>query len=204
MEQLFGLLRLLAGVAILSAIIGQFVFTAGRATINPFNFFGYFTIQSNIITMVAFLASAYFILSRKRQPIWVIYLRAIATTIIVLVGLVYNTLLAGASLAGSFDLKWSSNILHVIIPIYALVDWVPYADRKKPPYNKLWLVVIYPIVWLVVILIRGATDGWVPYPFLDPATGYGSVAVYCVAISAFTVLFGLAVFALSRVRILKP
>ena len=204
MEQLFGLLRLLAGVAILSTIIGQFVFTAGRATINPFNFFGYFTIQSNIITMVAFLASAYFILSRKRQPIWVIYLRAIATTIIVLVGLVYNTLLAGASLAGSFDLKWSSNILHVIIPIYALVDWVLYADRKKLPYNKLWLVVIYPIVWLVVILIRGATDGWVPYPFLDPATGYGSVAVYCVAISAFTVLFGLAVFALSRVRILKP
>ena len=204
MKQLFGLLRLLAGLAILSAIIGQFVFTAGRATIKPFNFFGYFTIQSNIITMVAFLASAYFILSRKRQPIWVIYLRAIATTIIVLVGLVYNTLLAGASLAGSFDLKWSSNILHVIIPIYALVDWVLYADRKKLPYNKLWLVVIYPIVWLVVILIRGATDGWVPYPFLDPATGYGSVAVYCVAISAFTVLFGLAVFALSRVRILKP
>lgn len=204
MKQLFGLLRLLAGLAILSAIIGQFVFTAGRATINPFNFFGYFTIQSNIITMVAFLASAYFILSRKRQPIWVIYLRAIATTIIVLVGLVYNTLLAGASLAGSFDLKWSSNILHVIIPIYALVDWVLFADRKKLPYNKLWLVVIYPIVWLVVILIRGATDGWVPYPFLDPATGYGSVAVYCVAISAFTVLFGLAVFALSRVRILKP
>jgi hypothetical protein len=203
-KQLFGLLRLLAGLAILSAIIGQFVFTAGRATINPFNFFGYFTIQSNIITMVAFLASAYFILSRKRQPIWVIYLRAIATTIIVLVGLVYNTLLAGASLAGSFDLKWSSNILHVIIPIYALVDWVLFADRKKLPYNKLWLVVIYPIVWLVVILIRGATDGWVPYPFLDPATGYGSVAVYCVAISAFTVLFGLAVFALSRVRILKP
>jgi hypothetical protein len=203
-KQLFGLLRLLAGLAILSAIIGQFVFTAGRATINPFNFFGYFTIQSNIITMVAFLASAYFILSRKRQPIWVIYLRAIATTIIVLVGLVYNTLLAGASLAGSFDLKWSSNILHVIIPIYALVDWVLFADRKKLPYNKLWLVVIYPIVWLVVILVRGATDGWVPYPFLDPATGYGSVAVYCVAISAFTVLFGLAVFALSRVRILKP
>jgi hypothetical protein len=203
-KRLFGLLRLLAGLAILIAIIGQFVYTAGRATINPFNFFGYFTIQSNIITMVAFLASAYFILSRKTQPTWVIFLRAIATTVIVLVGLVYNTLLSGASLAGSFDLAWSSDILHVIIPIYALVDWVLFADRKKLPYNKLWLVLIYPIVWLVVILIRGATDGWVPYPFLDPATGYGSVAVYCIAISAFTVIFGLAVFALSRVRLLKP
>jgi len=77
-----------AGLAILSAIIGQFVYTAGRVSINPFNFFGYFTIQSNIITMVAFLASAYFILSRKKQSTWVIYLRAAATTIIVIVGIV--------------------------------------------------------------------------------------------------------------------
>lgn len=204
MKRLFGLLRLAAGLAILAAVIGQFVYTAGRATINPFNFFGYFTIQSNIITMVAFLASAYFILGRKKQPAWVIYLRAVSTTIIVIVGIVYNTLLANASLAGSFDLKWSSNILHVIIPIYALVDWVLFADRKKLPYNRLWVVLIYPITWLVVVLIRGATDGWVPYPFLDPATGYGTVAAYSIGIAVFTVLFGLAVFALSRVRILKP
>ena len=121
-----------------------------------------------------------------------------------IVGLVYRTLLAGASLAGSFDLRWSNNILHVIIPICALVDWVLFADRKKLPYNRLWIVLIYPILWLVVILIRGATDGWVPYPFLDPATGYGSVAAYSIAIAAFTVIFGLAVFALSRVRILRP
>ncbi|MBC7591115.1 MAG: Pr6Pr family membrane protein [Salinibacterium sp.] len=84
------------------------------------------------------------------------------------------------------------------------MDWVLFADRKKLRYNKLWIVLIYPIVWLVVILIRGATDGWVPYPVLDPATGYGSVAAYSIAIAVFTVLFGLAVFALSRVRILKP
>lgn len=112
--------------------------------------------------------------------------------------------MAEASLAGSFDLKWSSNILHIIIPIYALVDWVLFADRKKLPFNKLWIVLIYPIVWLVVILIRGATDGWVPNPFLDPATGYGSVAAYSIAIAVFIVLFELVVFALSRVRILKP
>ena len=82
--------------------------------------------------------------------------------------------------------------------------WLLFADRRKLPYNKLWMVLIYPVVWLVVILIRGATDGWVPDPFLDPATGYGSVTGHCLAISAFTALFGLAVFALSRVRVLKP
>ena len=57
-------------------------------------------------------------------------------------------------------------------------------------------------LWLGVILVRGATDGWVPYPFLDPATGYGKVAVYCLVIAAVTILFGYGVYALSRVRIL--
>jgi hypothetical protein len=201
-KQLIGFLRLVAGLTILAAIIGQFAYTAGRASINPFNFFGYFTIQSNIITMVALLASAYFILGGAKQPRWVVYLRAIATTIIVIVGLVYNTLLAGAALGDSFNLPWSSNILHIVIPIYALVDWVLFADRPKLPYSRLWVVAVYPVVWLVVILIRGATDGWVPYPFLDPATGYGLVAVYCVVIAGVTILFGLLVFALSRVRVL--
>ncbi len=203
-RRLFGLLRLGAGLAILTAVIGQFAYTAARATINPFNFFGYFTIQSNLITMVAFLASAFFILTRRKQPDWVILLRAVATTIIAIVGLVYNTLLAGAALGDSFNLTWSSNILHIVIPIYALVDWVLFADRRVLSYREIWMVLIYPIVWLVVILIRGATDGWVPYPFLDPATGYGSVAAYSLGIAAVTVLFGFAVFALSRLRILTP
>jgi hypothetical protein len=203
-QLLFGVFRLLAAIAILAAIIGQFVYTAGRATINPFNFFGYFTIQCNIITFVAFLASAYFVLRRSTQPSSVMYLRAVATAVIVIVGIVYNTLLAEASLAGSFDLAWSSNILHVVMPIYALLDWVLFADRTELPYNRLWIVLIYPVIWLTVILIRGATDGWVPYPFLDPATGYGSVTVYGIAIGIFTLLSGLVIFALTRLRILEP
>lgn len=204
MKMLFATLRLAAGLAIIIAITGQFASSASRGTINPFNFFGYFTIQSNIIAAVALLASAIVIFRGASQPLWVIYLRAIATALMVIVGLVYNTLLANADLAGSFSLPWSSNILHIFIPIYLLLDWILFADRERLPYKRLWLVLIYPIVWLVVIVIRGATDGWVPYPFLDPATGYGTVAVYSVAIAVFTILFGLAIFALSRVRILDP
>ena len=35
-------------------------------------------------------------------------------------------------------------------------------------------------------MVRGALAGWYPYPFLDPANGgYGTVALYVVAILAF-------------------
>ena len=58
------------------------------------------TIQGNLVTMGTLLASACFIVIRKKQPTRVIYLRAVATTIIVIVivGLVYNSRPAGAAL----------------------------------------------------------------------------------------------------------
>ena len=95
MKNLFAIIRTIAGIAIVVAIVAQFMSTASGTAINPFNFFGYFTIQGNIIAAVAFLASAYFIFRKKVQPEWVIYLRALATILMVIIGIVYNTLLAG-------------------------------------------------------------------------------------------------------------
>jgi len=43
--------------------------------------------------------------------------------------------------------------------------------------------VIYPLAWTVLTVIRGALDGWYPYPFLDPANGgYGAVVTTTVGI----------------------
>ena len=204
MKILFASLRSLAAAAIVVAIGAQFMSTASGTQINPFNFFGYFTIQGNIIAAVAFALSAIFIFGKRAQPRWLSYLRALATVIMAIVGIVYNTLLADAGLEGSFNVPWSNDILHIWIPIYAVADWVLFGDRIKLPFARLWVMLIYPVIWLVVILIRGATDGWVPYPFLDPASGYDSVAVYALIISAITILFGYGAYAVTRIRILKP
>lgn len=204
MKILFGSLRSAAAAAIVVAIVAQFMSTAGGTEINPFNFFGYFTIQGNIIAAVAFALSAIFIFGKRAQPRWLSYLRALATVIMAIVGIVYNTLLADAGLDGAFNVPWSNDILHIWIPIYAVADWVLFGDRIKLPFARLWVMLIYPVIWLVVILIRGASDGWVPYPFLDPASGYDSVAVYSLIISAITILFGYGAYAMTRVKILKP
>jgi len=50
------------------AILSTFFDTATRATINPFNFFGFFTMQSNIILVVVLLVAAVVSLSGRRQP----------------------------------------------------------------------------------------------------------------------------------------
>lgn len=146
MEMIFATLLLAAGLAIAVAVIAQITSSASRTKINPFDFFGYFAIQSNVTAAVALLASVVFIFRGASQPAWVIYLRAIATAFMVIVELVYNTFLAGADLAGSFNVPWSNNILHIIVPIYILLDWVLFADQDRLSCNRLWLLLIYPIV----------------------------------------------------------
>lgn len=199
---LFAVARLAIVAIVVIAIVATFFDTAARATINPFNFFGYFTMQSNIITASVLLIAAISTLRGRPQTPLLVLARACATTYIVIVGIVYNTLLVG--LEGGISLEWANWVLHVLFPIYAALDWIFFGDKTALAWQRLWVVLIYPVVWTIVVLVRGATDGWVPYPFLDPATGYGSVAIYCVVIFVVAIVIGAIVFALSRVRIIKP
>jgi len=194
-------LRLLAALGGCSAIVATLVDTASRSPINPFNFFGYFTIQSNIFLCATLAVTASVTLRQRRQSTTLLIARGSTTAYIVIVGAVYNTLLAG--LEGGVALPWANTVMHVVLPLYGAVDWVLFADRPPLPWRRIGLVLIYPIVWLVVVLLRGATDGWVPYPFLDPSSGYGSVAVYAVAIATVTILVAAAVWAASRLTLLK-
>ena len=51
-----------------------------------------------------------------------------------------------------------------------------------------------------VVLLRGATDGWVPYGFLLPERGPGSLALHVVGLFAALLGAGAIVWAASRFR----
>ena len=204
MKKLFAVLRLGMAILIAVAITATFIDTASRVAINPFNFFGFFTLQSNILASIVLAVAGIRGLQRGKQTKRLMLARASITTYLIIVGLVYNTLLVGVPGGGGIELGWANAVVHIVSPIYVLVDWVFFADRTAQPWRKFWVVFIYPLVWLAVVLVRGATDGWVPYPFLDPATGYESVALYSVGIAVGVAVFGALVWALSRVRIIRP
>jgi hypothetical protein len=194
-------LRLVVALLGVTSVTATFFDTASREAINPFNFFGFFTMQSNILLALVLGITAIVSLTGRTQSPDLQLLRGCATAYIVVVGLVYNTLLAG--LPGGLTLEWANNQLHVGLPISAVLDWAIIGDRGPLPWNRLAIVTVYPIAWIFVVLVRGATDGWVPYPFLDPATGYGAVAIYCVVIAASTVLVAAVIWALSRGQLLR-
>lgn len=193
-------LRLAITVLVTAAVIATVAEAAGRTVINPFNMFGYFTIQSNIILAVIYAVIAVVALRGEAASPALNIARASVTTYIIIVGVVYATLLAPLGAAGGVPVAWANTALHIITPIFALADWILFSDRARIAFNQLWIVLIYPIVWVVVVLVRGATDGWVPYPFLHPDTGYASVFFYVGLIVVVMLAFGSLVFWISGKR----
>ncbi|MDP4333751.1 Pr6Pr family membrane protein [Curtobacterium sp. A7_M15] len=201
MRTLVNSLRLLAVIAVVAAIVGQWLVSSKLPSYDPWNFFGYFTIQSNIIIALAFAVTLVAAVRRKRGDLRVSLFRGAATVYIATTGIVYNTLLTGIDV--SANVQWSNDILHKVLPAYAVLDWLLFSDRSKLLLRHVWWFLIYPSVWTTVVLIRGATDGWVPYPFLNPDLGYGVVALYCLGVAVSIVLLGVLVIGMSRLRIVK-
>lgn len=205
MYQLIGLLRIALSAGIITAVIATYLDISSRTEVVFFNFFGYFTIQSNLATAAVLGLSGVLVIAGREQGQLLQQLRAAVTTYIIIVGIVYAVLLAPLGEAGGVPVPWANTVLHVVAPIVAAIDWVLSGDRQRLPFSTLWLILAYPIVWLGVVLYRGASDGWVPYPFLDPAQGYEVVAAYAAAIAAVFALIGALVLLVSRQSgLIKP
>ncbi len=130
------------------------------------------------------------------------YLRACAATYLVIVVTVFWTLLAPTSDGSLWT--WTNLVLHGVSGVVLLADWLLEGPRARLPLRRVWIVLAYPVVWAIVVLIRGATDGWFPYPFLDPAKGYGSIAVVVAGIFVAGVVIGGLLFSATRWRVVRP
>ena len=175
--------------AVLRMVVAALVVAAVVATllavgpVSPFDFFGFFTIQSNVIgAVVAVIGALRLLRGAPVTTAWAV-VRWSAATYLVIVGVVYWLLLAPLHAAGGVPLPWANLVLHALTPAAALVDLLLAPDRRRPAARLLPLVLVYPLVWTAVVLVRGATDGWVPYPFLSPSQGYGVVAAWVLLVA---------------------
>jgi hypothetical protein len=183
----------------IAAIVTTYLDVATRGPVNPFNFFGFFTIQANLLITGVWLWAGVRVLQGRRPSAGRTIMRATVTTFIVIVGLVFVTLLAPLGAEGGVPVGWANTVMHSVTPIAGFVDWMLASDRVRLSLRRLGWVLVYPSVWLAVVVVRGATDGWVPYPFLDPTTGYGSVLFSVAMIVVAVMVMGAVVFLLSRV-----
>jgi len=151
-------LRLGSEILVLAAIVAQAVVLAEIGAFDPTRFFAFFTIQSNLVGVAAFLRLL--VVGRRRRSRALERLRGAATVYLTVTFFVVIFLLSGVDV--KLQLVWVDVALHKIFPVIVVLDWI-----LDPPMHRFgacdlvtWL--IYPLIWTVLTVIRDALDVGVP------------------------------------------
>lgn len=142
------------------------------------DYFGYFTILSNLFAAGILLAGA--LRGSGPRSETVDLLRGAAVMYMLTTGIVYAVLLSG----GKVSTPWANAIHHKIMPIVMIADWGIDPPRTRLALRRTLLWLSFPVAYIAYTLIRGAIVDWYPYFFVNHhhAGGYPAVAAGCLAI----------------------
>jgi hypothetical protein len=169
------IIRAASVLVVLAAIVAQAVTLLNANAFDASRFFAYFTIQSNLIGAAVF---AWLVGTRNRPRSKALELaRGAAAVYLTITFLVVIFVLNGVDV--QLQLAWVDFALHKLFPVIVVLDWIVDPPGMPIGYRDALVWLVYPIIWTVLTVVRGAYDGWYPYPFLDPSMsgGYGGVAV---------------------------
>ena len=150
-------------------------------------FFSFFTILTNILTAVYFTILS-FQADKPHSSIASAGTVTAITVYITVVGLVYQITLRHLWQPQGMQ-RIVDELLHTIIPILVIIFWSISGRNRTLRYSSAFVWLMYPLVYLIFILVRGNASGFYPYPFVDVSkTGLSKVLQN----SAFLMLLFLA------------
>ncbi len=173
------------------ALVGQTVLSASSDDRSVVNLYSYFTIQSNLLVLVAAVLVA---VRPDRDERWFGVVRLAGLVGISVTGVVFAVVLAG-----QFELSgiewWYDKAFHTVVPLMAVIGYVGFRPRTRLVTRDLAFIA-WPVAWLTYTLVRaevgdpayptgvGEATRRVPYDFLDVADlGAGQVAVNAVVVT---------------------
>lgn len=176
-------LRIGFGGLVLVAIGVQLITTIHNGN-SIINFFSFFTIESNILAALVMLIVGFGALAGAKAYRTFAFIRGAATLYMVITGIVFALLLAGLEQRLQVTVPWINVVLHYIMPIVMLVDWLLFPPKFAFTFRQTLLWLIFPLLYLVYSLVRGSLVGWYPYPFLDVSqVGWVSVVIMSIMIA---------------------
>jgi hypothetical protein len=208
MRQFSAYLRIGISLAMFFSIIWQVTDRIANDVFRPTEYFEYFTIQTGLISATVLLFAGLKAMRSANEDVRWAVARLSVVTYEIVVGIIYNLLLrGGAADARDGDYNWPvlpNEILHVWAPILITLDWLLSTGMAKIAFKRVWWVLVYPIVWLVFMFIRGAIDGWYPYWFFSPIEStLVTIVTYIFGIMFFAVAVGNLMIWIQRLRVGK-
>lgn len=163
------LLTLIFGLLGWFAVIVQFILMIDNRVASIFEtairFFSFFTILTNILvatyfTLIYLNNKQRLIVTRKPGTLTAI------TVYITVVGLVYQVVLRPYWKPEGLQMV-VNELLHTLIPVLVILYWYLYENKYSIKYGAILKWLIYPLIYLTFILLRGYLSGFYPYPFVD-------------------------------------
>lgn len=148
-----------------------------------YNFFSFFTVQSNIFVLIYLYIKSFAFFGNERarkitdKPV----IGALVTVYIIVTGLVYC---CGIPLGFTPPFVWDTPVHamssfiqvfhHMIIPPLMIILWFFPESGKKISYRTLPYFGIYPFVYSIFSIVRGAlsSPAFYAYPFYNPEFVY--------------------------------
>lgn len=160
---LFGIIAWFAVLTQYYLMIENRVTSISETTIR---FFSFFTILTNLLVTIYFtliifkIKNGFLAIIDKPGTLTAI------TVYITSVGLGYQILLRHIWQPTGLQMI-VDELLHTLIPIMVIIYWYLYEIKSLAKYKQILKWLIYPLIYLTYILIRGKLSNFYPYPFVD-------------------------------------
>lgn len=165
-------------------------------------FFSYFTILTNTLVALHFTVRVF---GLKRRA-WVLFHRRATpmalTAFILVVGVVYQVVLRHIWNPTGLQ-QIVDELLHTVIPVFMYAYWLIFCARIFVGWKELQSWLLYPILYVVWVLVRGHFSGFYPYTFMEvPRLGMGPVILNVCMVLALVLLVMAALYFLGK--LLRP
>jgi hypothetical protein len=161
-------------------------------------FFSFFTILSNIMVALCFTLP----LVRPHSSLARFFSKpSVAAAVALYIGVtcvIYNTILRPLADFNGLQLV-VDELLHLIDPIWFLAYWLLLVPKASLAWKNLGPWMIFPAVYCVYSLVRGAMVGYYPYPFFNAGRlGYQQVLINCGGMVLLFEVTAIALIAIAR------
>jgi hypothetical protein len=197
----------LAAAALGLLIVGDAVLLAWRVagTSATATFLSSFTALSNTFGIACFVVGGIAAWRTTADSRALTVYRAANANYLVGMSVLFSTIYGPAVLADGSVFEPPTFILHFVIPLFALLDWLLSAPGPRLAFGWLGVMVLFPLTWFAYTLVRGVVTGRYVYEFLDPAlSGTTTPLVMTAVVLAEFLVVGAAVILVNRARTRGP
>jgi len=163
-------------------------------------FFGYFTIDTNILCALCLT----FIALQGNSELGKFFRKATTVTALTvyisIVGITYNILLRNTWNPQGMQ-KLVDELLHSVIPVYFVLFLFIFVPSGNLKWKNSFPWLIYPILYMIYAIVFGAITKFYPYPFVDVnELGYSKALINSLIVLVLIFLLSLILIGIKKTR----